>query len=136
MASVACIRRDEADGTVQVLTIVPVGEGFHPGLSLFFRGKTLGWPARPILAGSEQGFGERVVIADARATVGRTTTHGHISPKHAYLVIGAVATCVIWATDVVSIVTLASRAFALFYALQCLVAVLVARHKGDRGREK
>lgn len=62
------------------------------------------------------------------------TTHKHVSPKHAYIVIGAVAVCVIWATDVVSIVTLASRAFALFYALQCTVALLVARHRGDKGK--
>lgn len=62
------------------------------------------------------------------------TTHKHVSPKHAYIVIGAVAVCVIWATDVVSIVTLASRAFALFYALQCVVAVLVARHRSDKGK--
>ncbi len=72
-------------------------------------------------------------VADSIGASGlvSTTTRGHISPKHAYLVIGAVAVCVIWATDVVSIVTLASRAFALFYALQCVVAVLVARHTGD-----
>ncbi|WP_319774681.1 hypothetical protein [Breoghania sp.] len=61
------------------------------------------------------------------------TTHKHITPRHAYVVIGAVAVSVIWATDVVSIVSLASRAFALFYALQCIVAVLVARSRGDNG---
>nr|WP_321443429.1 hypothetical protein [uncultured Cohaesibacter sp.] len=77
-------------------------------------------------------------VADSIGASGlvSSTTRGHISSKHAYLVIGAVAVCVIWATDVVSIVTLASRAFALFYALQCVVAVLVARHNGDSGREK
>ena len=77
-------------------------------------------------------------VADSIGASGlvSSTTRGHITPKHAYLVIGAVAVCVIWATDVVSIVTLASRAFALFYALQCCVAVLVARHNGDSVREK
>ena len=49
-------------------------------------------------------------------------------------VIGAVSIVVIWATDVVSIVTLASRAFALFYALQCIVAVLIARRRRDKAR--
>ena len=76
-------------------------------------------------------------VADSIGASGlvSTTSRGHITPKHAYLVIGAVAVCVIWATDVVSIVTLASRAFALFYALQCVVAVLVARHNQDRRKE-
>lgn len=62
------------------------------------------------------------------------TTHKRISPRHAYILIGAVSVIVIWATDVVSIVALASRAFALFYALQCVVAVLVARHKDESGK--
>ena len=65
-----------------------------------------------------------------------TTIQGLITLEHTYLVMGAVPVCVIWATDVVAVITLASRAFALFYALQCVVAVLVARHNGDRGKEK
>lgn len=60
------------------------------------------------------------------------TTHKHVTPKHAYLLIGAVSVIVIWATDVVSIVALASRAFALFYALQCSVAMMVAQKRGER----
>lgn len=63
------------------------------------------------------------------------TTKKHVSAKHAYIVIGVVAVCVIWATDVVSIVTLASRAFGLFYGMQCIVAMLLARHKKDKGKE-
>ncbi|PID35530.1 MAG: hypothetical protein CR993_09565 [Rhodobacterales bacterium] len=62
------------------------------------------------------------------------TTHKHVTPKHAYLLIGAVAVMVIWGTDVVSIVALASRAFALFYALQCGVAMMMARHRGEDRR--
>ena len=58
-------------------------------------------------------------------------TQRHVTTRHAYLLIGAVSIMVIWATDVVSIVALASRAFALFYALQCMVAVLMARRKDD-----
>lgn len=57
-----------------------------------------------------------------------------ISPKHAYVVIGIVSVVVIWETDVVAIVALASRAFALFYFLQCVVAMLVARQNGDGKR--
>lgn len=62
------------------------------------------------------------------------TTHRHVNARHAYVLIGAVSLLVIWATDVVSLVALASRAFALFYAMQCMVAVAVARERGDRGR--
>ncbi len=46
--------------------------------------------------------------------------------RFVYAVVAAVAIAVTWATDVLQIISLASRAFALFYAIQCLVAVLVA----------
>ena len=57
-------------------------------------------------------------------------THRFVDTRHAYLIIGAVSAFVIWETNVVSLVALASRAFALFYAMQCVVAVLVARGNG------
>ena len=59
------------------------------------------------------------------------TTHRHIDPKHAYLLIGAMAVFAIWATDVTQIVALASRAFALFYGLQCTVSVMIARQRSE-----
>lgn len=62
------------------------------------------------------------------------TSHGHITTRHAYILIGAVGITVIWATDVVSIVALASRAFALFYALQCTVAAMIAHESKAGGR--
>ncbi len=76
-------------------------------------------------------------VADSIGASGLVSnaTHESISTKHAYIVIGAVAICVIWATDVVSIVTLASRAFALFYSLQCVVAMLLAQHKKQTARQ-
>ena len=47
------------------------------------------------------------------------------------MLIGAVGVFVIWATDVTQIVALASRAFALFYGLQCTVSVMIARHRNE-----
>jgi hypothetical protein len=47
----------------------------------------------------------------------------------------AVAIALTWATNVLEIISLASRTFALYYALQCLVAILVAtRTSESRGR--
>ena len=75
-------------------------------------------------------------VADSIGASGRISdaTHQFVDPRHAYLIIGliigAVSAFVIWETDVVSLVALASCAFALFYALQCLAAVLVARGNG------
>ena len=72
-------------------------------------------------------------VADSIGASGlvNDTSKKHVTIKHAYIVIGLVGVLVIWATDVVSIVALASRAFACFYFLQSLVAMLVARARGD-----
>jgi hypothetical protein len=62
------------------------------------------------------------------------TARRHVTTCHAYVLIGAVGLLVIWGTDVVSLVALASRAFALFYAMQCTVALVVARGRKDLPR--
>lgn len=64
------------------------------------------------------------------------TSNKQINTNHAYILIGVVSITVIWTTDVVSVIALASRAFALFYALQCVVAMLVAREHEHDGRAR
>ena len=61
------------------------------------------------------------------------TSQQRVTSRHAYLLIGAVAVVVIWETNVLSIISLASRAFALFYALQSIVALLIARQRKAHG---
>ena len=55
------------------------------------------------------------------------TSQQMISRKIAYLVIGVGAFVLTWIADTFQIVTLASRAFAFYYMIQCFVAVTVAR---------
>lgn len=53
-------------------------------------------------------------------------------PKHtAYLAIGGLTVGLTWLTDVLVIISLASRAFALFYALQCGIACLTVYQRSD-----
>ena len=57
-------------------------------------------------------------------------TNNQLSIRHAYLLILIVTISLTWATDVNAIISYASRAFALFYMFQCIVAFMVAwRHK-------
>jgi hypothetical protein len=56
-----------------------------------------------------------------------------LPPRYAYLLIMLVAIALTWGTDVNQIIAYASRAFALYYMLQCVVALLVARRKGRNG---
>lgn len=68
-------------------------------------------------------------IADAIGAAGLITdiTDGRVRRSHAYPVIALVGLAIVWAVNVFDIIALASRAFALFYLMQCLVAAAVAR---------
>ncbi len=61
-------------------------------------------------------------------------THHKLPIRYAYFLILLVTVSLVWATNVNSIISYASRAFALFYTLQCLVALLVAWEKKDLSR--
>lgn len=87
---------------------------------------TLGAVASQLSASVADSIGASGLIAG--------TSRNRINTRSAYLIIGAVAIGVIWLTDVTSIVALASRAFALFYALQCVVAASLAHARRDRPR--
>src|SRR3954468_4247304 len=54
--------------------IVPGHETGDPALRVLLAGETQCRPIRPVLAGAEQGFGERVIIADPRPAVGGNDT--------------------------------------------------------------
>ena len=57
-------------------------------------------------------------------------TQKKLPVRYAYLLILLVTVTLTWATDVNAIIAYASRAFALFYMFQCVVAFLVAwQHK-------
>jgi hypothetical protein len=57
-------------------------------------------------------------------------TNRRLTTRYAYLLIMLVTIAVTWETNVNLIIAYASRAFALYYMLQCVVALLVARQKG------
>ena len=54
----------------------------------------------------------------------------HISVPLAFALAGLLAVAVVWLTDPFEVVALSSRAFALFYALQCVLAFAVATRHG------
>jgi hypothetical protein len=58
-------------------------------------------------------------------------THRKLPIRYAYLLILVVTLALTWETDVNGIIAYASRAFALFYMLQCVVAFLVAWRMTD-----
>lgn len=57
-------------------------------------------------------------------------SHKRLPLRGAYALIMLVTVAITWETDVNAIIAYASRAFALYYMLQCCVALLVARKQG------
>ena len=71
-------------------------------------------------------------IADTGGCGGlvRELTHHRVSERQTYLLLVVVGLLLTWAADIFAIISYASRAFALYYALQCAVAALNSVH-GD-----
>jgi hypothetical protein len=60
------------------------------------------------------------------------TTRGKLSSKKGYLVVSVFAIILVWTANLLEIIALASRAFALYYMLQCVVALIANRHHRER----
>lgn len=74
-------------------------------------------------------------IADANGAAGllHELSGGRILIPYTYPLIAIVAAIITWETDVFGLIALASRAFAFYYALQCVVAALSTRNRGRPG---
>jgi len=77
-------------------------------------------------------------VADTEGAGGliEDLTHRRVPARYAYLLILLVTVALAWSTDVNGIIAYASRAFALFYTLQCIVAVIVAWGARDLPRRR
>lgn len=61
-------------------------------------------------------------------------SHNRLTPRMAYLILTCVGISLTWAADIFDIISYASRAFALYYALQAAIAAMIAWHRGSRTR--
>jgi hypothetical protein len=68
-------------------------------------------------------------VADTLAATGNMeeVTHDHLKERYGYILVGGGAIMLTWSANTFEIVALASRAFALYYLLQCLVAITVSK---------
>jgi len=56
------------------------------------------------------------------------TSRGRLSSNKGYLVVSVFAIILVWTANLLEIIALASRAFALYYLLQCVVALIATQH--------
>ncbi len=73
-------------------------------------------------------------VADTLATTGnlQETTRGHLKAKWGCILVGGGAIALTWSANTLEILALASRAFAFYYMLQCLVAISVSKSSIQR----
>ena len=72
-------------------------------------------------------------VADSDGDVGliRDLSKGRVDARHAYALIAGIGVAILYGSNVEEIIAYASRAFALFYAIQCLVAFESARKRPE-----
>lgn len=73
-------------------------------------------------------------VADTMGGAGNMVeaTHNHVDAKHANLII-CVGALILALFPTLTILALASRAFAFYYMLQCLISVTVTKNAAHRG---
>jgi len=86
-----------------------------------------------IAAGLSQ-FSAAVADTLAAAANMEEVTHNRVNQRWGYLLVGVTAMALAWSGSTFEIITLASRAFALYYLLQCVVAFTVCRNHRERAR--
>ncbi|GMQ99708.1 MAG: hypothetical protein BMS9Abin18_0533 [Zetaproteobacteria bacterium] len=86
-----------------------------------------------IAAGLSQ-FSAAVADTMAAAANMEEVTHSRVSQRWGYLLVGGTAMALAWSGSTFEIVTLASRAFALYYLLQCFVGFTVCQNRRERAR--
>lgn len=75
-------------------------------------------------------------VADTLAAAGNLeeVTWRRLTQRWGYLLVGGAAMALAWTGSTFTVIALASRAFALYYLLQCLVALSVCRNHRERVR--
>ncbi|WP_144037140.1 hypothetical protein [Sphingomonas sp. TZW2008] len=104
-----------AAATEGVAGILDIMELIAPALGLF------------VLAGAVSSQ-LSAAVADSIGSGGlvNEVSRRRISVPLAFTLAGALAVLIVWLTDPFEVVALSSRAFALFYALQCVLALMVS----------
>ena len=72
-------------------------------------------------------------IADTSGSGGlvHELTGKRVKPRTAYLLLTIIGLIITWTADIFEIISYASRAFAIYYAIQALIAAFTARQNGE-----
>ena len=91
-------------------------------------------PIPLIIAAGLSQFSAAVADTLAAAANLGESSRGRIAPRWGYLAVGVAAMALAWTGSTFTIIALASRAFAFYYLMQCIVAWSVCRNNAERAR--
>ena len=93
-------------------------------------------PLMLIVAAVMSQFSAAVADTVGAGCLASESSNGKLSTYKGYLVVSILAIILIWTADLLEIISFASRAFAVYYLLQCVVALIANhhnyKHKGYR----
>jgi len=89
-------------------------------------------PLMLIVAAVMSQFSAAVADTVGAGCLASESSHGKVSTNKGYLVVSIFAIILVWTADLLEIISFASRAFALYYLLQCFVAIMANYHHYER----
>jgi hypothetical protein len=96
--------------------------------------RRVAWVLPPLLVVAALSAQFSAAVADTSGSGGlvRELSGGRVSEERAYLLLAVIGLVLTWLMDVFQIIALASRAFALYYAIQAALAAMALRHQQRR----
>ena len=89
-------------------------------------------PLMLIVAAVMSQFSAAVADTVGAGCLASESSNGKLSTNKGYLVVSILAIILIWTADLLEIISFASRAFAVYYLLQCVVALIANHHHYKR----
>ncbi len=85
-------------------------------------------PLMLIVAAIMSQFSAAVADTVGAGCLASESSSGKLSTNKGYLLVSFLAIVLVWTADLLEIISVASRAFALYYLLQCVVAIIASHH--------
>ncbi|UCB54208.1 MAG: hypothetical protein JSW45_09650 [Thiotrichales bacterium] len=89
-------------------------------------------PLMLIVAAIMSQFSAAVADTVGAGCLASESSSGKLSTNKGYLLVSFLAIVLVWTADLLEIISFASRAFAVYYLLQCVVAIIASRHHYTR----
>jgi hypothetical protein len=89
-------------------------------------------PLMLIVAAIMSQFSAAVADTVGAGSLTSESSKGRVPTNKGYVIVSFLAIVLVWTADLLEIISVASRAFALYYLLQCFVAMIANRHHHDQ----